>query len=101
MEMPEEKEKGTEEIFETMCMLSCFSHILFLVTPCTVASQAPLSMGILQAGILERVAMPSCRGSSQPRDLPNPQIKPKSLTSPALASGFLTTSATWRDHLKQ
>ena len=31
-------------------------------------SQAPLSMGILQARILEWVAMPSSRGSSQPRN---------------------------------
>ena len=30
--------------------------------------QAPLSLGILQARILEWVAMPSSRGSSQPRD---------------------------------
>ena len=30
--------------------------------------QAPLSMGILQARILKWVAMPSSRGSSQPRD---------------------------------
>ena len=37
-------------------------------TPCTVAHQAPLSMGIFQASILEWVAMPSSRGSSQPRD---------------------------------
>ena len=37
------------------------------VTPWTVAHQAPLSMGILQAIILEWVAMPSSRGSSQPR----------------------------------
>ena len=29
------------------------------------------------------------------RDLPNPGIKPKSLLTPALAGGFLTTSATW------
>ena len=34
----------------------------------TVALQAPLSMGIFQARILEWVAMPSSRGSSQPRD---------------------------------
>ena len=34
----------------------------------SVAFQAPLCMGILQAGILERVAMPFSRGSSQPRD---------------------------------
>ena len=38
------------------------------VTPWTVARQAPLSMGILQASILEWVAMPSSRGFSQPRD---------------------------------
>ena len=39
------------------------------VTPWTVACQAPLSMGILQARILEWVAMPSCRGCSQPTEL--------------------------------
>jgi len=38
------------------------------VTPGTVAHQAPLAMGILQARILEWVAMPSSRASSQPRD---------------------------------
>ena len=38
------------------------------VTPWTVACQAPLSMGNLQARILELVAMSSSRGSSQPRD---------------------------------
>ena len=44
------------------CVLSRFSATLW-----TVAQQAPLSM-ILQARILEWVAMPSSRGSSQPRD---------------------------------
>ena len=34
----------------------------------SVAHQAPLSMGILQARTLEWVAMPSSRGSSRPRD---------------------------------
>ena len=34
----------------------------------TIAHQALLSMGILQARILEWVAMPSSRGSSQLRD---------------------------------
>ena len=38
------------------------------MTPWTVTHQAPLSMGILQARILEWVAMPSSRESSQPRD---------------------------------
>ena len=35
---------------------------------CLGAQSAPLSMGILQARILEGVAMPSSRGSSQPRN---------------------------------
>ena len=49
--------------------LCCTQPQLWLfVTPWTVARQAPLSMGILQARILECVAMPSSRGSSQPRD---------------------------------
>ena len=39
-----------------------------LCNPWTVACQAPLPMGILQARILEWVAMPSSRESSQPRD---------------------------------
>ena len=38
------------------------------MTPWTVARQAPLSMGLLQARIREWVAMPSSRGSSGPRD---------------------------------
>ena len=40
--------------------------------------------GILQARILEWVAIPS------PRDLPHPGIEPASLVSPELAGGFLT-----------
>ena len=45
-----------------------FSLSQLLGTPWTVACQAPLSMVILQARILEWVAMPSSRGSAQPRD---------------------------------
>ena len=37
-------------------------------TPRIVAHQVPLSMGILQAGILEWFVKPSSKGSSQPRD---------------------------------
>ena len=36
--------------------------------PWTLAYQAPLSMGILQARVLEWVAIPAFRGSFQPRD---------------------------------
>ena len=39
-----------------------------LATPRTVAHQVPLTMGILQARILEWVAISSSRGSSQPRE---------------------------------
>ena len=44
------------------------SRVWLFATPWTVAHQAPLFMGILQARILGWVAMPSSRGSSQPRD---------------------------------
>ena len=47
--------------------------------------------GILQARILEWVVMPSLRG--------DPRIEPMSLMSPALAGGFFTTGATWKDFI--
>ena len=58
------------------------------MTPWTVANEAPLSVGILQAAILEWVAMPSSRGSSQPRD--RTQVS-------HISSGFFTVPAqdTW------
>ena len=40
----------------------------YSVTPWTLAHQAPLSVGVLQARILESVAIPFSRGSSRPRD---------------------------------
>ena len=43
-------------------------YVWLFVTPWTVAHQTSLSMGILQAKILEWVAMPSSRQSFQPRD---------------------------------
>ena len=48
--------------------------------------------GILQAGILQWIAM------SSSRDLPNPGIEPMSLMSSALAGGFFTTGTTWEAH---
>ena len=54
-----------------------------------VAFQVPLSIGILQARILEWVVMPPSR------DLPDSGIEPVSHISPALAGEFFTTSATW------
>ena len=51
-----------------LCMLIRFSCVQPFETLWTVAHQTPLSMGILQARILELVVMPSSRGSPQPRD---------------------------------
>ena len=44
-----------------MCYAQLLSRVWLFVTPCTVACPAHLSMGILQARILEWVAMPSSR----------------------------------------
>ena len=44
-----------------------FSRVRLFAAPWIAARQVPLSMGILQGRILEWVAMPSSRGSSQPR----------------------------------
>ena len=51
--------------------------------------QAPLSTGF------SRREYWSGLPSSLAGDLPDPGIEPESLVSPALAGGFLTTSATW------
>ena len=61
-------------------VLSCFSCVLLYVTLCTIAHRAPLSMRILQARILEWVAIPLSR------DLPDPEIEPR---SPALQADSL------------
>ena len=50
-----------------LCVLS-HSVMSNSATPWTVACQASVSMGMLQARTQEWVAMPSSRGSSQPRD---------------------------------
>ena len=52
----------------THVVFAALSHVQLFATPRILAHQAPLSMGILQARILEWLAMPSSRGSSQPRD---------------------------------
>ena len=65
------------------CMLNRFSHVRLY------ACQAPLSMGFLRQEYWSRLPCPP------PGDLPDPGIEPASLTSPALAGRFFTTSATW------
>ena len=50
------------------CLLYEVTCVWLFVIPWTVTCKTPLSMGILQVRILERVAIPFSRGSSQPRD---------------------------------
>ena len=52
----------------TFPVLSPFGRVRLFATLWTVACRATLSMGLLQARILEWVAMLSSRGSCQPKD---------------------------------
>ena len=54
--------------FSHACVISCLSRVRLFATLWTVARQAPLSMGILQARIVEWVAISSSRGSFWPWD---------------------------------
>ena len=68
--------------------LSCFSHVQLCATLGTVARQAPLSMGFPSHEYWNGLQCPP------PGDLSNPGIEPASLTSPARAGSFFTTSVT-------
>ena len=75
------------------CKLSHFSCVRFFATLWAVAHQAPLSMGFSRQEYLSGLLCPP------PRDLPHSGIEPESLTSPALAVGFFTTSTTWEAYI--
>ena len=73
-----------------LCCILCLvaQSCLTLESPWTVVRQAPPSMGILQATILEWVAMPSSRGSSQPRNRTrSPVLQADSLPSEPPGAG--------------
>ena len=70
-------------------LLSRLSHVQLLETPWTIIHQAPLSMRFSRKEYWSGLPFPS------PENLPNPEIKPMSLTSPVLAGRFFTTSTTW------
>ena len=69
------------------CVLSCFSHVRLVATPWAVTHQAPLSMGFSRRDYWSGLPFPS------PEDLPDPEIEPVSLASPALAGSFFTWEA--------
>ena len=73
----------------SQCRAESLQSCPALCDPMDYSPPGPTVPGLLQAGILEWVAMPS------PEDLPDPGIKPAFLMSPALAGGFFTTDATW------
>ena len=67
-------------------MLSHFSHVQLFETLWNVAHQAPLSMGFPRQEYWSGLTCPPLE------DLPDPGIKPVSLTSPSLADRFFMTS---------
>ena len=76
----------TKVVMRMVCVLS---RVLLFATLWTVARQPPLSMEFSRREHWSELPFPT------PGDLPDPGIEPTSLTSPALAGGFFTTSATW------
>ena len=71
-------------------VLSHFSCVWLCTTLLTVACPAPLSMGFSRQEYWSGLLCPP------PGDLHNPGFEPASLTSPALAGRFFTTSTTWK-----
>ena len=78
-------------------MLSHFTRV-WLCDPMDYSPPGSSVLGILQERTLEWIAMPSSRGSSQPRDQTHVSFfdilfffffKPRFLMSPALAGGYL------------
>ena len=66
----------------------CAQLGLILCSPMDLDCQAPLSLEFSRQEYWSRLPFP-------PGDRPNPGIEPMSLASPALASGFYTSSTTW------
>ena len=70
-------------------LVSC---VRLFTGPWTIPHLAPLSTGFSRQEYSSGLPFPP------PVDLPDPGIKPVSLTPPALAGKVFTTSATWEAH---
>ena len=70
-----------------------FSCVRLFVTPWTIASQAPLSMGFNRQEYWGELPC------APPGDLWDLGIQPRSLMSPALAGRFFTSTTSWEAHL--
>ena len=66
---------------------------LTLCDPGDYTRQAPLSIGFSRHEYWSGLPSPP------PGDLPDPEIKPMSLMSPALAGEFFTTSTAWEAYV--
>ena len=74
--------KCCSEVSTAAAAAQSLSHVQLLVTPWTVACQAPLSMGFSRQEYWSGLPFPS------PEDPPNPGIKPR---SPELQADSLPT----------
>ena len=85
----EEWIKKMQHIYTMEYLCSCLlaQSCLILSDPMDCSHQAPLSMGFFRREYWSGLPFPL------PGDLPDPGIKAKSPTSPALADGFFTTES--------
>ena len=67
------------------------SPVRLFEAPWTVGCQAPLPMEFSKQECWSGVPFPT------PGDLPDSEMEPSSLASPALAGRFFTTSTIWED----
>ena len=67
-DMAERLNNNNFKLKSVLLCVKSFSCVWLFVSPWTVAHQSPSVHGISQAKILEKFAMSSSRGSSQPRD---------------------------------
>ena len=68
-----------------VCMHMALSHVQLLQLPWTTVHQAPLSVALSRQEYWSGLPFPS------PRDLPDPGIRPTSLSPPALTGEFFMT----------
>ena len=76
---PEPLQQATADLY-LLSEVKSLSHVQLFATPWTVAYQAPPSMGFFRQEYWSGLPFPS------PRDLPNPEIEPR---SPALQADAL------------
>ena len=68
-----------------LCIAWVLSHVWLFATPWTAALKASLSMGFFRQEYWSGLPLPT------PEVLPNPEIEPPSLATPALGGRFFTT----------